>query len=385
MFSYYIMKTYIGIYKIPAIWDRLPKEKFLKKDKIDFVLSNNVKEINEHKYRITNTKNNIYFELFKNSIKNVKCDIYHYIFIDESIKKNIKTKIDDINVWILKNHEDLCYFMNKDAYFLRGNYLNYYNNFIKNDCYILFYPATSICFNYKWKKTGKIVKRGEKFKLKDIFKYSTKNFPENHNFYKKISIVYVHEDKEYNRIYKETKQTELLYKPACSIFKKIETSKIYDFIFIADATQSTKNHDLMFSFINYCELKKMKIKFLYISDLNILKKKYKNFIDDNELVYVNLKYDNYLTPNEMCKYMNKSKNNLIFSGRDAYPRTISETLECGCFNIILDTLSDGKYAINEKNGIILGNKNWELILKEKNSLSYVSNDEIWGNILLHCK
>ena len=39
----------------------------------------------------------------------------------------------------------------------------------------------------------------------------------------------------------------------------------------------------------------------------------------------------------------------------------------------------------KKNGIILGNKNWELILKEKNSLSYVSNDEIWGNILLHCK
>ena len=82
------MKTYVGIYKIPAIWDRLPKEKFLKKDKIDFVLSNNVKEINEHKYRITNTKNNIYFELFKNSIKNVKCDIYHYIFIDESIEEN---------------------------------------------------------------------------------------------------------------------------------------------------------------------------------------------------------------------------------------------------------------------------------------------------------
>ena len=57
-YHYYIMKTYVGIYKIPAIWDRLPKEKFLKKDKIDFVLSNNVKEINEHTYRITNTKNN---------------------------------------------------------------------------------------------------------------------------------------------------------------------------------------------------------------------------------------------------------------------------------------------------------------------------------------
>ena len=42
---------------------------------------------------------------------------------------------------------------------------------------------------------------------------------------------------------------------------------------------------------------------------------------------------------------------MITSGRDCFPRTIPESISCGCFNLVLDILSDGVSVIRDNPGI----------------------------------
>ena len=87
-----------------------------------------------------------------------------------------------------------------------------------------------------------------------------------------------------------------------------------------------------------------------------------------------------LQRSELIFIYNQSKNNLIFSGRDAFPRVICESSACGCFNIVLDTLIDGKSICNGKLGILIGNKT---IQKDfiKDSLTYTPDDYLWNKIV----
>ena len=58
-------KIIIGVYKIPPLWDRIKDTDFPSIDNIDFITDNNLTQFNEHNKRITNIKNNVYFELFE--------------------------------------------------------------------------------------------------------------------------------------------------------------------------------------------------------------------------------------------------------------------------------------------------------------------------------
>ena len=210
------MNVAVGIYKIPPKWDRLILDKFIKYPKISYENSNNISEFKEHKNRITNIENNVYFELFKQIITVHSCKKAHYIFIDESIENNYKCLINNINVWILKTHEDLCYFMDANLYFFRGNYLNYYYNYTKNnnDVKIIFYPATSLNFSYY--KNNILIKNNTSFKRREIVKKCNNTI--DHSFYNKIDIAFVHEDNEYQNIYKNSKKIILFNKPAANTF-----------------------------------------------------------------------------------------------------------------------------------------------------------------------
>jgi hypothetical protein len=136
----------------------------------------------------------------------------------------------------------------------------------------------------------------------------------------------------------------------------------------------------MFHFIEYCETNELSIRIIYISDKELLKKNVENFIDPTELNFVNLQFDNYLTPEQLNIYMNKSKINLIFSGRDAFPRTISETMSAGCYNVALDTLSDGKNVISGLCGEIINISDGCINIRKSKSLSYVNNSKLWNYI-----
>jgi hypothetical protein len=370
----------VGIYKIPPLWDRIEETNFPSIDNIDFITDNNLTQFNEHNKRITNIQNNVYFELFEKISEKLHVQEKHYIFIDENLTKNQKCVVNKTNIWVLKSHNDLCFFRNADVYFFRGNYLNYYNNFINNkkSNTIYFYPATS--FVYKYYKNNELIPPNTSFLLNKSIKKEIQNKLD-HPFYKKIDVVFIHENDIYLNIFSKSKKKILFNKPPCTKYYFLNLKREYDFIFIGDATQHTKNHHLMFHFINYCETNSISIKVIYISDKELLKNKVQNFIDEKNLKYVNLTYDNYLTPTDLNIYMNKSKINLIFSGRDAFPRTITETLCAGCYNIALDTLSDGKNVIVNPFGKIIGNEKYIIEILKSSSISYINNNKLWEEIL----
>jgi hypothetical protein len=370
----------VGIYKIPAIWSKQWK------NVKDFpnpsnppthIQKDDISSFKEHQARITNIQNNIYFELFQKMILHFNAKDAHYIFVDESLEQPIKSTINNIAIWILTNHQDLCYFRKADIYFLRGNYLRYYDNFIQhNPSKLIFYPATSLIFKYK--KDNTILKENDIFKLNEVTKFYQDRI--DHLFYKKVTHALIHEDNIYKELFAYSKQI-IFHKQASKAFYYLDLERIYDFIFIGDATQLTKNHDLFFNFIQYCDNNHLPLNILYISDRTILKDNIPNFIDPLSLKSVTLTYKNYLTPEELNIEMNKSKINLTFSGRDASPRTISETLAAGCYNVALDTLTDGKSYYNKVFGELVGESSLPLQVKRRKSVSYISHDKLWKPIL----
>ena len=54
-----------------------------------------------------------------------------------------------------------------------------------------------------------------------------------------------------------------------------------------------------------------------------------------------------ISKDQLCEVYNRSRIHLITSGRDCFPRTIPESVCCGCYNIVLDILSDGTSFIGE--------------------------------------
>lgn len=366
----------VGIYKIPPKWESIENKMFKYNSKIIYDNIENIANYKEHANRITNIKNNLYFELFFEIFKTYKNAVGHYIFVDETLNKAVKSVIKGISVWILKSHEEMCNFIDSDIFFFRGNYTKYYENIKVNNskrCKIIFYPATSFVYNY------------EKKNQNDSFRYPNINCLLKKNsyissFYKNIDIALIHENPDYLKVFKFSKNI-LFNKPASNIFKYLDLVRENDIIFIADAIQTTKNHQLMFNFMSYCEKNKKEIKILYVSNKNTLKKTYTNFFEENQCSFVKLNYITNISPEELNILMNKSKINLILSGRDAFPRTITESLYAGCYNVALNTLSDGKNMYTSIFGKIINSNDNKLVLLKSRSLSYIGDNNIWDKII----
>lgn len=372
------MKKSLGIYKIPPLWDR---NIIINSEKIDYKELDKINNFNEHKTRKTSINDNIYFNIYRKIVLNKNYDENNYIFIDEHIEENLKFKIDNINIYIIKDYKSLCYFKDAELYFLRGCYFNFYNQIITNDnSKIIFYPAVS--FQYNYYKNNIKLNSNISFYIDEVF--TNLKFDINHSFLKKINICLTHENELYNKIFKYSKNINF-FKFSSEIFNYLNLDRIYDYIYVADSTQYTKNHELFFNFINYCEKNKLNINILYISNFINLSNIYKNnFINPNLLNYVNLEYHYNLSPQELNILFNKSKINIILSNRDSCPRIISESLASGCYNIILDLLSDGKNYIEKDNilGDILNLKNiLKVKISKSNSLIYVYEDILSETIL----
>ena len=361
----------IGVYKVPALWDQ--KTEFIKTKKFTYE-TENVTEFNEHKSRVTSILDNIYFNIFVGLIESKNISEAHYIFVDESRETNTTFECKGVNVWVLKTCEDVMDFNDGDYYFVRGKYANLYDALIPEKAFVVMYPATSFAFHYNI--TNKII---QKRRLQRRYNFK------DHSFYKKIDILLCHEDEMYERIYGRYSKLVELYKYGSDKFSNLNLRTRYvDFIFVADATQHTKNHQLMFDFMNYCENKQLPINFIYVSVKDILKKRHHNFIDRGD--HITIEYYENISPDDLNVLFNMSRINLCFSGRDAVPRTISESLCAGCFNIALDTLSDGKFYYNGVFGEIIGDPESMVKLGKSRSLSYIGSEGLWKKILqLHSK
>lgn len=345
-------KSIVGIYKINPLWDIPTKPNF---SYFTFVIKKNDDFVRNIVY------NDIYFILtYKLGLTNKMNDI-NYIIIDETIPINecyyvynsLSYYEDFVKIWKINNRDDIFFFNESNMYFLRGNYHNFYNIFIsnKNKNKVIFYPATSFKQN-----------------IDIIDEPLIKN---------KYDIVLIHEDPKYNKVYKHNKRL-IFNKFATDKFINNNIKRIYDFCFIATEKQKTKNHELFINFIEYLEYFEIKYNIIFVGNLEIITNEI-NYSSKFKHVKLTIKYN--LSKNDLIKIYNQSKNNIIFSGRDAFPRVITESAACGCYNIALDTLCDGKSFFNNKElGILIGD---EIVEKKiiNNSLTYVSSKIIWNKII----
>jgi hypothetical protein len=366
----------LGIYKIPSKWNKTftyDKNHIFNYEIIEYQCN-----FNESDNRITSLKDNIYLNMFKELVKKLNVKNSDYIFVDESLNKSKKLLLDNINIWILKDLNDLLSFKSYNIYFIRGNYLNFYNSFIPVKSKIIFYSATSLNFDYYDKNSKKKLQFKDKIKNENLIK---KYKFIDHPFYNRIEIALIHENKIYKDIFKSSKCV-VFNKFSSNEFYHINLNRCYDFVFIAEGTQTTKNHESIFEFISFLDLNKLKLNILYISNEEYLKLNVHNFIDKSKLKYVNVIFKHNIPPKELNILLNQTKIHLLFSGRDACPRTISETLSSGCYNIALSTLSDGiSYFNNKKIGTLIDSKKSELILGKSKSLRYTNCNLIWSKIV----
>ncbi|XWV26174.1 glycosyltransferases group 1 [Tupanvirus soda lake] len=353
-------KKSVGVYKIPPEFNNLiNNQTFAKPIYINYVKAEN----DDFAFDIVNY--DIYFNLFVEISKKENCSNINYILYDDTIEENIYVNVNQlyptypkgVTIWKLKDIESFSYFTNGDVYFVRGTYYNFFKQLIPRKAKSIFYPATSM-------------------------KQTLKNTNNNICFVtsQKFNVVLYHQDSNYNRIYSADKYVS---------FNKFTTDKFvcfnkereYDICYVATEKQLTKNHSLFVNFLVYLESIEKKSNVVYIGNLQkILEDNNMTGITDN-FKHVTMVNYTYCRSDQLIEIYNKSKINILFSGRDALPRVVSESAACGCFNIALDTLSDGKSFYDGSLGILIGDHNVEKILKPSSSLSYVNDVRLWKKIL----
>ena len=356
----------VGVYKVNAKWDL--EKKINRNNKLEYkwLTEKELSNFEEHEGRKTDIFSNIYMHMFQRMCEKLNFKSNHYIFVDESRDTNLRIKWKNINIWVLTTIEDVMVFNQAKFYFVRGNYPNFYNKFIHSNAYSIYYPATSFKYNYNIKNNEKIIKRD----LEYIFK--RKYHPQYDNF----SMVLHHEDENYHKQFLNNKMVFLKKFGLSDTFNFKNKDRIYDIICVGQAVQKSKNHQLMFDFIKYCDENNINIKIAYVSNKEVLKNNYKNFYDCEKVTF----FDN-LTPDELCDLYNQSKINLLFSHRDCVPRVIIESILSGCYNLTTDLLSDGKYYYDGICGELLSFDYAQVTMLSSGMISYDSNDLIFKKII----
>jgi len=365
----------VGIYKVNPKWDTTDKIKI--DYNFDYEWLNHTKEdFEEHQGRRTNIQGNIYLHMYQKLTEKLGLIHNHFIFIDETIKKCIRFKWNNINIWILKSAEEVLSFNKAKFYFVRGHYPNFYNKLINDNAYTIFYPATSLKYQYNLTKGQRIIKRDLQLNY---------NFRQP-NLYKKFNMVLIHEDETYKKQYLNNKNILLGKFSLGNDFYYLENQdREYDIIMVAQALQKSKNHQIMFDLIRYCDEKNIKIKIAYVSNKDVLQKTYTNFYLPDKDSVVSVDFFDNLNPSELNILYNKSKVNLILSNRDCVPRVIPESLNCGCYNITTDLLSDGKFYYDGIFGEIISLDFAEVEMGDSGNISYVSNPFLFKIILKKIK
>ena len=389
-------------HKLPPQWEDEIKNKNL--DIGDSNLPQN--EICDDGFKKHFSQYDIYFNMMLHLMKISGINNLHVVFgFSESEQGNWEKLNDDgflkidnnITLWRISDIHCLNQFLDAKVYFMRGNYHRLYQRLLtksRKGNLSIFYPATAQIFP-SYSRFMKIftanISENQDTKmlrtfLSQIFKSTGgKEFKKIHraskqileqerilisqvddvkkliNSYVKViesirsqpcstpySIVLYDEPLNLPELKSNFKHSVLLRlkKPVSECFKFTNLGpRDIDFIFSATPHQKTKNHEIFMSFVRYLEKSKITSTVAFLGDTgqlpeltNTLSAKYD---------YVTVESPGYVDLESLVNYYNRSKISLIFSGRDCNPRVISESLMCGCYNVILDILSDGSTFIKD--------------------------------------
>ena len=306
---------------------------------------------------------------------------------------------------------------------LRGNYPNFHNQLISTfrPSLTIFYPATSMLFPHLGQRLTELKKgiiagnttdtdidyyikmlssnsvfskiripekNTEKTDLnyrQDVGKFLDSCLKISKNMRERISpgkydVVLYDEEKNYDDISKKYPNSQLMKfnKPPSPIFKfDITRDRKYDLIFSGTTLQKTKNHDTFYSIVDSLISKKRDLRIAIVgvkSNREKLQSKWGNF---------NVDVFGEVGKEELSRLFNISRFHIITSSRDCYPRTIPESLICGCHILALDLLSDGLTMIEENPilGTVIRTKGEIFSIESSYSLSINPTDHTVDQIL----
>jgi glycosyltransferase involved in cell wall biosynthesis len=356
-------RTAVAVYKIPPELNTVQScSQLASLSNFDFRAAKN----DEIEFAQNIIDHDIYFHLFYESARKNHCGNINYLVYDQSIDNNIYVNLSRINpnypsttaIWKIRNIQSFSRFSRASFYFIRGTYYEFFRKLVPKNAFTVFYPATSL----KQEMPGKTALAEPKALTDQIF-----------------DIVLHHEDPRYRYFYKG-RTYHLFNKFASDIFTCHNMFRDIDFCFVATEKQPTKNHDLFFGLIEYLEIQELTTKIFYVGNLEASIARYAPSFSLSNLKYVSLENHQSLLPHEMVKIYNRSKINISFSGRDAFPRVTGESAACGCFNLAFDTLSDGKNFYEEPLGSLISAPTVRMIRKPGSSLSYVNSPILWVEV-----
>jgi len=251
--------------------------------------------------------------------------------------------------------KSLFSFSNAKMYFYKGygNYEHFYSmlQMVSPHSIFIRYLATALPYTNRNSAITIDDKWIDTYAKNDICKINVKNFTEYFNTqFANYDLVYVDTAEKiphYKKIFVNSKHFMQIDKYSLMTYCD-NSKKEYDLMFCASDVHPSKNWEIFYKFLVYCDTNKKGFKLLIITPVisKDAMSKYTKFR------YINTTVKRGLNSEEMNLYYNKCKCLMVTFGRDANPRVISESLSCGCFNIILDLLSDGKHVV--KNNDILG-------------------------------
>ncbi len=168
-------------------------------------------------------------------------------------------------------------------------------------------------------------------------------------------------------------------KAASPIFKlDLQIIREYDLLFTGTTIQKTKNHPLFYEIVDNLLSVDPEIRIAIVGVTDGIEDLQKRWEDNQVDLF------GRVSKKELCEIYNKSDTHLVTSGRDCFPRTIPESIACGCHVLALDILSDGLSVLSENPlvGTVIDTKEDFFSLEPSYSSSIsLSSDNIFNQIL----
>lgn len=269
---------------------------------------------------------------------------------------------DNVHLWKLNDLHSLLSFANAKLYFYKGygNYEHFYSMLTSISPHSIFIRYLATALPYTLNNRNEIIIDDtlvETYANNMVYKEKVKDFNSYFStYYTNYDLLYIDtidKIKHYKKVFTNTKL--FLQFKKYSLMQYQEMERKYDLMFCASDSHPSKNWDILYDFLVYCNKNNKHLTVLIVTP-DITDKSLKKF---QQFTTINTTLKRGLTSTEMNEMYNQTKCLFVTFGRDANPRVISESLNCGCYNIVMDILSDGKDLIknNPNLGSIIYNSN----------------------------